>query len=315
VNERPKHVKTRDFSAAYVISEEVYIYAKQSGKRTINMLIDMHTHLIDYEQEISDKLKADIRRCVSEDTWRRSKQDYIRDTATADKVFVFGIRAKATGFMSCNDRVAAFAKSDPERYTFVASVDPMDADFMDQLKDVHLRLHAKMIKLGPIYQGLHPHDGRYHQIYTYCQQHNLPIITHMATTFASGVPLEYARPALMEQICCEFPSLKVILAHMGHPWEGEAIASIRKQPNMYADISALYYRPFQFYQSMRLLEEYGAGSKVFFGSDYPAATTADTLCGMRSVNNIIAGTALPPVSHELIEGIIYRNPLEILEIA
>ena len=278
------------------------------------MLIDMHTHLIDYKTELSDQIKEDIRRCVNEETWQYSVEDYVRGTSAADMVFVFGIRAKASGFLSDNERVAAFAHAQPKRYVFVTSVDPMDADFMDQLRYTHIKLGAKMVKLGPIYQGLHPHDGRYRQIYGYCQQHGLPIVTHMATTFASAVPLEYARPVLMEQICCEYPDLKVILAHMGHPWEGEAIASIRKRPNMYADISALYYRPFQFYQSMRLLEEYRAQSKVFFGSDFPATTTEGSLNGLRNVNAIIAGTALPPVSNEVIEGIIYRNPIEILEI-
>jgi len=279
------------------------------------MIIDMHTHLIDYETELSDSIKADMARCgISKSLWNKSAEDYIRDTAIADKVFVFGIRAKATGFHSNNERVAAFARQKPERYIFVASIDPLDADFMEQLRYVHKCLGAKMLKLGPIYQGLHPHDSRYRLIYTYCQANNLPIITHMAATFASGVPMEYARPILMEQICCEYPGLKVILAHMGHPWEGEAITAIRKQPNLYADISALHYRPFQFYSSMRLLEEYGAQSKVFFGSDYPAATTAETLSGLRGVNKIIKDTAFPPVSNELIEGIIYRNPIEILKI-
>jgi len=277
------------------------------------MLIDMHTHLIDYDTELSDELKDDIRRCVNEEAWKYTTEDYIRGTSAADIAFVFGIRAKASGFLSDNERVAAFADTQPKRYVFVTSIDPMDADFMEQLRYTHKTLGARMVKLGPIYQGLHPHDGRYRQIYTYCQQHGLPIVTHMATTFASRVPLEYARPVLMEQICCEYPDLKVILAHMGHPWEGEAIASIRKRPNMYADISALYYRPFQFYQSMRLLEEYGAQSKVFFGSDFPATTTEGTLNGLRNVNAIIAGTALPPVSSEVIEGIISRNPIEVLQ--
>lgn len=278
------------------------------------MLIDMHTHLIDYDTELSDKIKKDIRRCVNEKAWQYSTRDYERDTAAADKVFVFGIRAKATGFLSDNERVAAFARQKPDRYIFVTSIDPLDADYMDQLEYTHKNLGAKMLKLGPIYQGIHPHDSRYRPIYTYCQKNGLPIITHMATTFASGVPMEYARPALMEQIACEYPDLKIILAHLGHPWEGEAITAIRKQPNLYADISALYYRPFQFYQSMRLLEEYGAQEKVFFGSDYPAASTSDTLCGLRNVNALLAGTALPPVSTEVIEGIIYRNPIKILGI-
>jgi len=278
------------------------------------MITDMHTHLIDYETELSEALKSDIKRCVNEESWKYSVKDYMKANSAADLVYVFGIRAKATGFFSDNEKVAAFARQDPQRYVFVASVDPMDADFMEQLQYVHGTLGAKMLKLGPIYQGLHPHDKRYRQMYDYCQKHGLPIITHMAATFASGVPLEYARPALMEQICCEYPNLKVILAHMGHPWEGEAIVSIRKQANMFADISALYYRPFQFYQTMRLMEEYNASSKVFFGSDFPATTTQGTLDGLRGVNRIIEGTNLPPVSSEVIESIIYSNPTASLEI-
>jgi len=118
----------------------------------------------------------------------------------------------------------------------------------------------------------------------------------------------------MDEISCEYPDLKIILAHLGHPWEAEAIASIRKQPNMYADISALYYRPFQFYQSMRLLEEYCAQEKVFFGSDFPATTSADSIIGVKNVNAIIKNTPLPIVSSEVIDGIIYRDPVEILKI-
>jgi len=65
---------------------------------------------------------------------------------------------------------------------------------------------------------------------------------------------------------------------------------------------------------MRLLEEYGAQEKVFFGSDFPATTTEGSISGLRNVNALITGTALPPVSNEVTEGIIYRNPIEILGI-
>jgi hypothetical protein len=34
--------------------------------------------------------------------------------------------------------------------------------------------------------------------------------------------------------------------------EGETIAVIRRHPHVFADLSALYYRPWQFYNSMRL---------------------------------------------------------------
>ena len=277
------------------------------------MIVDIHTHLIDYDSEMNDNIKADIARCFKKNTWIYTPEDLIRDTAAADKVFVFGIRAKATGWFSDNERVAKFTETSL-RFIFVASVDPLDEDYRDQLTYVHKTLGAKMLKLGPIYQGIHPQDKKYHYIYEYCQKYNLPIITHMATTFTSGVPLEYAKPILMDEIACQYPDLKIILAHMGHPWEAEAIATIRRHKNLFADISALYYRPWQFYNSMRLLEEYMTEHKVFFGSDYPATTPQNSINGLRNINSILKGTSLPPVSNELIETIIHSNPFEMLGI-
>ncbi len=160
-----------------------------------------------------------------------------------------------------------------------------------------------------MYQGVHPLDARYRHIYGYCQKHGLPILIHMATTFSSGVPLEYARPAHMDQVAIDFPDLKLVLPHLGHPWEGETIAVIRRNPNVFADLSALYYRPWQFYNSMRLVAEYHAGGKVLFGSDFPFTTTKTSLSEFRNMNAILGTSGLPPVPGELIEEIIHRDTL------
>jgi predicted TIM-barrel fold metal-dependent hydrolase len=137
---------------------------------------------------------------------------------------------------------------------------------------------------------------------------------HMATTFSSGVPLEYARPALVDQVAVEYPELRIVLAHLGHPWEAEAIAAVRKQPHLFADVSALYYRPWQFYNAMRLVAEYGAGGKLLFGSDFPATTTAESMAGLRNVNAVLGQSGLPRIPEELIEGIIHRDALALLGI-
>ena len=89
------------------------------------------------------------------------------------------------------------------------------------------------------------------------------------------------------------------MAHLGHPWEGETIAVIRKHPHVYADISALHYRPWQFYHSLMLAQEYGTMHKILFGSDYPF-TTPGCLFGRHASDliNSVQGTALPRVNEE-----------------
>jgi hypothetical protein len=43
---------------------------------------------------------------------------------------------------------------------------------------------------------------------------------------------------LLDDIAIQFPQLKMIVAHLGHPWIGETLVLIRKHPNLYSDISA-----------------------------------------------------------------------------
>lgn len=279
------------------------------------MIVDLHTHYVRFSTDFTQPFFQDLERCgISKSTWDYGEEDYLTGTAKADKAVVFGLRGKKTGWKADNKRVADFVTKHREKYIFFTSIDPGEPGFMEQLEEDHKVYGCKGVKLGPVYQGFHPHAPEYYQIYEYCEKNGLPILTHMATTFSSGVPLEYARPVHMDRVACDFPKLKIVMAHLGHPWEGECIAAIRHQPNLYADISALYYRPWQFYQSMRLLEEYGAGNKVFFGSDFPATTTEDSIKGIRGVNDIVKGTGLPPISDALIETILYSNPLRELGI-
>ena len=274
------------------------------------MIFDIHTHFwkpeeVDFDS-FSDTMKGVNKR------FQITSEMHLEETKAVDKAVVFGLRAK--GFRISNDTVRAQVDLAPERFAFFTSVDPSENGFMDELERTHIDLGAKGIKIGPIYQGVHPLDQRFRQIYSYAEKNGLPIITHMAATFAGDFPLEYARPIHMDQIAIDYPELKIVLAHMGHPWCDETTTIIRRHPNVFADISALYYRPWQFYNTLRILTEYGTADKVFFGSDFPFTEPEKSIEGLRNVNNVIAGTNLPEVPSEVIEGILNRDSFGILGI-
>ena len=290
-------------------------YLPGSGIETVRMIIDIHTHFFQADTDLDARVYEDIKRCGMDlEPWRFTPDQHLEAVASADAAVVFGMRASATGWRVSNDAVAEHVRRAPEKLVFFGSPDPGEDDAMAELERCHQDLGCQGVKLGPIYQGVHPLDRRYYDIYAYCERHSLPIMIHMATTFSSGVPLDYARPAYMDQVAVDFPELKIVLPHLGHPWEGETIAAIRKSPNLFADVSALYYRPWQFYNAMRLLVEYDADSKVLFGSDYPATTTSDSIVGIRKVNAVIADSGLPRIPDEVIEGIIHRDALGLLGI-
>jgi predicted TIM-barrel fold metal-dependent hydrolase len=275
-------------------------------------IVDIHTHFVDFN-DFGAQLREDLTRAgISHDIWTYGEKEYLAATSAADKVIVFGLKAHRTGWYCKNETAADFAARQGGKYIYFASIDPFQDEFMQDLIYNHTFLNCKGVKIGPVYQGVHPCDKRYYEIYDYCEKNSLPVITHMATTFSSGVPIDYARPYHMDRVACDFPKLKLVLAHLGHPWEAETLAIIRRNENVYADISALYYRPWQFYNSMRLAVEYNCCHKLLFGSDYPATSTEDSIKGVRNINNIIKGSGLPVIPDDIIEAVINRDSIKIL---
>ena len=279
------------------------------------MIVDVHTHFFRPELDFGPALRADMARCeVNPAAWGDVGERHLETTCEADIAVVFGLQAQATDWNIPNDAVAAHVLRAPERLLFFAAVDPARPDCMEELERCHHDLGAVGVKLAPLYQGVHPRDPRCCDIYRYCEQHGLPALFHTGTSFVGGTLLDYSRPAHFDAVAVDFPELRMVLAHLGHPWEGETIAVVRRHPHVFADLSALYYRPWQFYNSMRLLVEYRAEAKVLFGSDFPFTTTGSSLAGVRGVNAILAQSGLPPVPAEAIESIIHRDTLGLLEL-
>jgi predicted TIM-barrel fold metal-dependent hydrolase len=119
-------------------------------------------------------------------------------------------------------------------------------------------------------------------------------------------------PRHIDRVAIRFPDVKIVMAHLGHPYEGECVVTVRKHPNVYADLSALHYRPFQLYHSLMLVQEYGVWDKVLFGSDYPFTTVTASIDGLRKLNGMLAGTALPRLDEGAIETLIHRDTLAVL---
>ena len=116
----------------------------------------------------------------------------------------------------------------------------------------------------------------------------------------------------MDEIAIAFPELRIVMAHLGHPWQADTMTVIRKHPHVYADVSAGFYRPWSFYSAMRLMTEWGVLDKLLFGSDFPVATPSETIDGLRAVNDIPARSGLPRMPEDAIEAIIERDALACL---
>jgi len=239
--------------------------------------------------------------------------DSYRATAPEDtRTIVFGGKARLSGVWVDDAHVAEYVAQDPARLIGFLSVDPTQDGWEREMRMGHGDLGLRGIKLLPMYAGFSPDDGRLEPLWKYAERHGLPVLLHMGTTFIAQAPLAFTLPRLIEPVAVKHPAVKIILAHLGHPYESECIVTIRKHENVFADVSALHYRPWQLCNSLMLAQEYGVWHKLLFGTDFPFTTVNASIAGIRALNDMLEGTRLPRLDPKQIEAMIHRDSLKVL---
>ncbi len=277
------------------------------------MIVDIHTHAMRYPDHLSDEFvrEADVARGFHIDLTVEFDA-YMEAMSPVDRCVIFGMKARHTGFYVRNEWIAGFAAQAPDKMIPFMSIDPTEPDHLDDFDYSLNDLKLRGVKLAPMYANFDPTDPNLDGLYCRASDNGLPVLFHSGTTFCRNAPLKYTRPALWDDVAIRFPDLKMILAHLGHPFENEALVTTRKHPNLFLDLSALYYRPWQLYNSLILAQEYHVTHKILFGSDYPFATPGDSIEGLYGLNKMVEGTNLPRVSEAVLDEIIHRDSLSLL---
>jgi predicted TIM-barrel fold metal-dependent hydrolase len=278
------------------------------------MIVDVHSHAWEYPGHFTDDFRRQARRARAgaEVDLTVRYEDYRRAAPPDTTTVVFGGKARMSGLWVDDRYVADYVAAHPDTLIGFLSVDPTQDGWERELEDGHKGHGLRGVKLMPMYAGVAPDNPRLDPLWRYATRHRLPVLLHTGTTFVAQAPLDYTLPRLLDRVAIRFPDVKIVMAHLGHPYEGECVAVIRKHPNVYADVSALHYRPYQLYHSLMLVQEYGVWDKVLFGSDYPFTTVTASVEGLRRLNGMLDGTALPRLDAAAVERLIHRDALALL---
>lgn len=270
---------------------------------------DVHTHIW-RDEHLSKEFRTDLERAWPEAANVRVgyEEHAIHAEASARSV-VLAFDAPNVGFVVPDDYVATYVATDPSRLIGFCSVDPARPDAHDRLARAVEKLGLRGVKIAPTYQGFDPLGSEAFEFYEDIARRHLPIVWHQGMTFVRRSVLRYAFPCVVDEVALRLPELRIVIAHLGHPWIGECIAVIRKHPNVYADISGLTPRPWQFREALMLAGEYRVANKLLFGTDFPFGTVAGTSAVLRA-------WADDPVSCEPLReacgAILDTDPLEVL---
>lgn len=179
-------------------------------------------------------------------------------------------RTRGEGYVP-NDLIADLVRQYPDRFIGFANVDPhMGQEAIKELERAIKQLGLKgWGEVDGSKQDFCPSDRQFYPLYQKCVELDIPVLFH--TGNSPGYPMMNTNPIYIDQVACDFPQLRICMAHIGFPWHDLAISIAWLRPNVYIDINAFRprYFPPQVVQYMNGVLRH----KYLFAHDFPAADT------------------------------------------
>jgi len=239
-------------------------------------IINAHTHLIDTAEALTDDNRHYLDYIkgiptfsdVEEVTKMLSLNNLMQqmDEASIEKSVLFAVDAPI--LTASNEFVSDIIANYPDRFIGFASVNPNLNNACKSLENAIQNLGLKGLKLHPPLQNFYPNDKKVWPVYELASQLGIPVVFHVGSTpFGSLVKIKQADPILIDDVANDFPSLKIILTHLGTLWHNESFMITEKHPNVYIDTAAYPYEISEILTE-KLIMRVGE-DKFIFGTDFP----------------------------------------------
>jgi len=192
------------------------------------MIIDVHTHLNNYQEDQKSSLQ--------------SRVSAMLETMTTNSVD----HALVLTSYKVNEHRPALAEviqatRDLSNIDVVAGISYLNYQERD-LREIAEYLEAglvKGLKLYPGYEPFYPYDKRCDVIYDLAVEFDVPVMFHTGDTYSPKGKLRYAHPLNIDDVAVDHPEMKIVICHVGNPWIRDCMEVVYKNKNVYADISGL----------------------------------------------------------------------------
>ena len=203
-----------------------------------------------------------------------------------------------------NSKMGAIHRAHPGRFFLMATFDPKDG--MRAVKEFERLVKEDKVdglRVSPLYNGIVANDRRYYPLYAKAAELNVPVRIYTSMNYANDRPYDLGHPRNLDDICIDFPELRVVAGLAGWPWVNDMVGLLRRHPNLYVDTAAHHPRYFaQPGSGWELFLQYGntlLQDKVMVGlSRYLFGTSFEAL---------IQGYKNLPLKEKVLEKWLYSN--------
>lgn len=200
-------------------------------------------------------------------------------------------RAHRKGGFAAEDFLA-IAEEHPGRFLVSATVDRITKPLDNVRRLRELAEHPALVlgRVTPLVEQYDLNHRLYYPVYAAAAELDLPMSINI------GIPGPQVRsrcqdPVLLEDVLIDFPTLTVIGAHMGHPYEALLIQYLLKWPQLHLMTSA-YLATYMDPAMVTFMDSSRGRGRVLFASDHPVIPAAKALAAARALPLSEEGMAL-----------------------
>ncbi len=165
----------------------------------------------------------------------------------------------------------------PGRFITSLEIDPNDiTGTVRKIREYKAEYDLKALTTFPA--GCNPQvpvdDRRYYPIYQECIDLDIPIISN-AGIAGPRFPSKCQDVMLFDQVCYDFPELRIVMRHGAEPWEELAVKLMLKWPNLYFMPSA--FAPKHYPEAIIKYANTRGAEKVMYAGYYPMGLSLERI--------------------------------------
>jgi len=217
-----------------------------------------------------------------------------------------------SGYTTCMSTNAFMLKEIepyPERMYLEANVGPILRRGVEHaIWELEYLVKERNAKLCKVYA---PEDGplndkRLWPFYEKACELDIALTVHTGMSYVVPQPSKYTLPSLLDDVCLDFPDLKIIAYHMGWPYSEELIGLAGKHTNLYLSLSGiigwLARAPYRGYHMIGEALQWVGGEKIVMGLDLPFDDTkraVDYIRNLQMPEELQEKWGYPPITDEI----------------
>ena len=175
------------------------------------------------------------------------------------------------------DTTARALKEHPDRFVASIEIDPNDiTGAVRRIRAAKEEHDIKAVTTFPA--GCNPQvpvsDRRYYPIYQTCIDLDIPIVSN-AGIAGPRFPSACQDVMHFDEVCYDFPELRIVMRHGAEPWEALAVKLMLKWPNLYYMTSA--FAPKYYPKAIIDYANTRGADKVMYAGYYPMGLSLERI--------------------------------------